>query len=86
MKISFSKGFVNQVKLLDVSQRQVLTEVIELFEQNPLHKSLRNHTLRGKYKAYRSIDVQPDLRALFILKNNDEAVFVAVGSHSRLYE
>lgn len=86
MKISYSKGFIRQAKLLDNPQKQPLSEAVELFEHNPLHESLRNHPLKGKYKAYRSIDIEPDLRALYIQKTNDEAVFVAIGTHAQLYE
>lgn len=86
MKISYSKGFIAQTKLLNNSQKASLVGAIELFEHNPLHESLRNHPLKGQYKAYRSIDIEPDLRALYIQKNNDEVIFVAVGTHTQLYE
>jgi addiction module RelE/StbE family toxin len=86
MKISYSKGFLRQAKLLSSSQKQALTAAIELFEQNPAYPTLRNHPLRGKFKTYRSIDIEPDLRALYIQKTNNETVFVAIGTHAQLYE
>jgi addiction module RelE/StbE family toxin len=86
MKIAFSKGFVSQAKQLSAAQKQALAAAIELFEHNPVYPTLRNHPLRGKYKTYRSIEVEPDLRALYIQKSNNEAVFVAVGTHKQLYE
>jgi addiction module RelE/StbE family toxin len=86
MKISYSKGFLAQAKLLTASQKLALNAAIALFEQNPAYPTLRNHPLRGKYKTYRSIDIEPDLRALYIQKSNNETVFVAVGTHTQLYE
>jgi len=85
VKISYSHSFVGQARQLTPVQRQALVGAIELFGQDPLHVSLRNHPLKAKYKVYRSIDVASDLRALYIQKNN-EVVFVEVGTHKQLYE
>lgn len=84
MKISFSKRFIKQAKSLDVLVRQKVLKKIEVFSINPLHPSLRNHCLKGKFKQYRSIDITGDIRALY-LEGEDEAIFDAVGSHSQLY-
>ncbi len=61
-----------------------LLERISCFGDNPLHPTLRNHALRGKYKAYRSIDITGDIRALYVQNGND-VVFDVVGTHSQLY-
>ncbi|PIP31366.1 hypothetical protein COX24_04015 [bacterium (Candidatus Gribaldobacteria) CG23_combo_of_CG06-09_8_20_14_all_37_87_8] len=46
---------------------------------------LNNHPLRGNYVDYRSINITGDLRAVFKLINENEAIFVRVGTHSELY-
>jgi addiction module RelE/StbE family toxin len=84
MNISFSKSFLKQAKQLGPAQREKLLERIDTFSNNPLHPTLRNHQLKGKYKEYRSIDVTGDIRALY-LQRTDEAIFDAVGTHSQLY-
>lgn len=84
MIISYSKSFLKQAKLLSATNRTRLLERIEIFSKNPLHPTLRNHPLKGQYKAYRSIDVTGDIRALYIQKET-EAIFDAVGTHSQLY-
>ncbi|HUC89268.1 MAG TPA: type II toxin-antitoxin system mRNA interferase toxin, RelE/StbE family [Patescibacteria group bacterium] len=84
MTISYSKNFVKQAKKLNLELRKKLLERIETFSENPLHPSLRNHQLRGKYKEYRSIDITGDMRALYLQKEH-EAIFDAVGTHSQLY-
>jgi addiction module RelE/StbE family toxin len=84
MTISYSKNFLKQAKLLGPAQRKKLLERIETFSKNPIHPTLRNHQLKGKYKEYRSIDVIGDVRALYLQRAN-EAIFDAVGTHSQLY-
>lgn len=84
MTISYSKNFVKQAKKLSPELRKKLLERIRIFSENPLHSSLRNHQLRGKYKAYRSIDITGDVRALYLHKEH-EAIFDVVGTHSQLY-
>lgn len=84
MIVSYSKNFIKQAKKLDPSVRQKVFGAISLFVQNPLDPRLRNHSLKGKYKMYRSIDVTGDVRALYIQLEN-EVIFDAVGTHSQLY-
>lgn len=84
MTVAYSKAFVKQAKKLSPEMRLKLQERIAVFSNNPLHPSLRNHALKGKYKEYRSIDVTGDVRALY-LQRNDEAIFDAIGTHSQLY-
>jgi len=84
MNVSYSKAFIKQAKRLSPELRSKLLERIAVFSDNPLHPSLRNHALRGKFKDYRSIDITGDARALYLQREN-EAIFDAVGTHSRLY-
>lgn len=84
MTISYSKNFVKQAKKLTPELRQKLLERIAVFNESPLHSSLRNHQLKGKYKQYRSIDITGDVRALY-LQMEHESIFDAVGTHSQLY-
>jgi YafQ family addiction module toxin component len=84
MSIAYSKNFIKQAKKLSPDLRRKLQIKIEIFINNPLDQSLRNHALKGKYKDYRSIDITGDVRALY-LQNNNEAIFDTVGTHSQLY-
>lgn len=84
MRLSFSKNFLKQARKLTPAQRQKLLLRLQLFAAQPLHPLLRNHSLRGKYKDYRSIDISGDLRALYLVVG-EEAIFDAVGTHSQLY-
>lgn len=84
MTIAYSKNFLKQAKKLNPELRKKLLERVEIFSENPLHPSLRNHPLKGKYKEYRSIDITGDIRALYLQKPN-EAIFETIGTHSQLY-
>jgi len=84
MIVSYSKNFIKTAKKFDPKIRHKLYECIETFTKNPLHPSLRNHPLKGKFKDYRSIDVTGDVRALY-LQQEDGAIFDIVGTHSSLY-
>ena len=84
MDISYTKSFIKQAKKLSPEIRSKLLERVELFSINPLNPTLRNHSLKGKYKSYRSIDITGDVRAIY-LQRYREAIFDAVGTHSQLY-
>ena len=84
MKISYSKNFIKQSKKLHPAVRTKLLQGIVLFSDNPLDSKLRDHSLKGKYRSYRSIDITGDYRALYLLRSN-EAIFDLVGTHSQLY-
>lgn len=67
-------------------ERGRLRERLTIFLRDPYHPTLHNHPLRGKYLDYRSINITGDLRAIFKYINNDDCVFVALGTHHDLYE
>ena len=84
MIISYSRNFIKQSKKLNKNVSHKLIDRIELFVQNPLDPELNNHPLKGKYKAYRSINITGDNRALYLSKD-EYIVFDVVGTHSQLY-
>lgn len=84
MRIAFSKNFIKQFKKLTAKHKLKLYTQISIFKDNPLHPSLRNHPLKGKYSSYRSINITGDVRALYI-QQEDEVIFDIIGTHSQLY-
>ena len=86
MIIYFHKKFTKQIKKLAVADRDILRKRLELFIDDPFHVIFRNHALKGKYNGYRSIDIKPDLRAIYKEININEARFVLLGSHGQLYK
>lgn len=84
-QIEFTKSFTKQFKKLRINQQERFYERLELFKKNPQARVLRDHALKGKYKGYRSIDIEGDLRALYYVKDDVIVVFAIIGSHSQLY-
>jgi YafQ family addiction module toxin component len=84
-QIEFTKSFAKQFKKLRTNQQERFYERLELFKKNPQDRVLRDHALKGKYKGYRSIDIDGDMRALYYVKGDVVVVFAIIGSHSQLY-
>ncbi len=84
-QIKFTRGFTKQFKRLRNNQQERFYERLELFKKNPQDRVLRDHALKGKYKGYRSIDIEGDLRALYYVKDGIVVVFAIIGTHSQLY-
>lgn len=86
MTLRFHHEFDKQFKQLRARERTRVRQRLALFLHEPYHPTLRNHALRGQYLDYRSISIGGDLRAIFKIVSEEESVFVAVGTHSQLYE
>lgn len=84
MKVGYSRNFIRAARRLDPKLRRRVADRIRLFSANPLDPQLRDHALKGSYRAYRSIDITGDYRALYLLRG-DEAVFDIIGTHAQLY-
>ena len=84
LRIEFSSLFNKQRRAAPIEIKQALYEVLDLFSENPIHPSLRNHPLTGKYAGFRSINVTDDWRAVYREKE-DSIKFVAIGTHQKLY-
>lgn len=57
---------------------------LDIFRNDPFDTILNNHSLSGKIKDYRSIDVTGDIRAWYKVEEN-VVVFAKIGTHSELY-
>jgi addiction module RelE/StbE family toxin len=85
MRVQYRKSFQKQVTKLQPAQMKRLAAALRLFEAEPNHPDLYNHSLTGQWMGYRSIAFGGDWRAHFRVVNN-VAIFVAVGTHSQLYK
>lgn len=84
MNVSSHKGFEKDYKKLPKKIQEKFKERILLFQEDQFDPVLNNHSLRGQYLGYRSINITGDLRAIF-KKNGNDIIFVAIDSHSNLY-
>ena len=85
MRVVFHKNFEKQYKKLGAVQKKFDQRLL-LFMKNPFHPILRNHSLSGKYRGYRSINVTGDYRAVYEPVGRDLAHFILVDTHSSLYQ
>ncbi|MBI2592487.1 type II toxin-antitoxin system mRNA interferase toxin, RelE/StbE family [Candidatus Saccharibacteria bacterium] len=86
MKANFHKTFNKQFEKLQEAQRKQIKEAITLFLTDPNHHSLRNHPLKGEWRGYRSMSAGGDLRLHYRIIDDQNVLFIAVGSHSQLYK
>jgi len=86
MQYFVSKSFEKQFKKLPKKLKQKAIERLQLFVSDPMDYRLDNHPLTGECAGHRSIDVTGDMRAIYKKVDERVARFVAIGSHSELYE
>ena len=84
MIITYHKDFKKSFEKLSKKIKEKFGERILLFEVDQFNPVLNNHSLKGKYLGYRSINITGDLRAIY-KKSSAEIMFTALDSHSNLY-
>ncbi len=85
MIIHSHRNFKKQFNKLTESQKRKFRERRDIFLRDEFNPVLNNHALKGIYQGYRSINVTGDIRAIY-KKISSVVIFVAIGSHSRLYK
>lgn len=86
MKTEFHKKFAKQYAKLPEARKLRFEKAIIQFRHEPFHPDLYNHALTGEWDGHRSISFGGDWRAHYLPKGKDEALFVAIGTHSQLYK
>jgi len=85
MEIGFSAGFRKQYRKANKKIKKAFYQRLQLFKQDSHHPLLRNHSLTGGYRKYRSINITDDWRAIY-LEEGKLIVFEMLGTHSQLYK
>jgi addiction module RelE/StbE family toxin len=85
MTIQYAPKFKKQYKKLPKKFQQQFDERVQLFLNDPTNPQLRVHPLKGKYIGYWSMNVNGDIRALYIMQGDELIIFALIGSHSELY-
>jgi addiction module RelE/StbE family toxin len=85
MTIFFAKEFRKNYDRLQSRLQKMCDERLLLFETNPFHDTLNNHSLHGEYAGCRSINVTGDYRAIFYYEGADAVRFIAIGTHHELF-
>ena len=85
----YDPKFIKSLKRLDVRIRKSFKQRIDVFAKDPHNPKLNNHSLKRKYKGYKSIDITNDYRAIYEEVHEDEdtiAYFISIGTHEELYD
>lgn len=85
MLIKFTKRFIKQYNKSDTKIQLAFKNKLTLFKQNPFDQQLNNHSLTGKLKGYRSINITGDWRVIYSETKNI-VIFEMIGTHSQLYK
>jgi addiction module RelE/StbE family toxin len=85
MTIITLKRFEKKSRLAPRSVQEALTERLLLFLNEPFHPILNNHRLKGELRAYRSINITGDWRAIYELLDENTFRFVDIDTHHNLY-
>lgn len=86
MIIDFHRNFDRRFAKLTLKRKGQFKLRLMEFIEDPYRTTLNNHSLKGKYQGYRSINIAGDLRAVFIHHSDSHVEFVDIGSHSQLYK
>ena len=85
MTIRYLPKFKKQYKKLPKKIQIQFDEKIALFAADPTLPVLKVHPLKGNFKGYWSMNVNGDLRALYIMDGDSIVIFALIGTHSQLY-
>lgn len=77
----FEKSFAKLPRKIKIKA----IEQLKFFIVDPMDARLGNHSLSGKWRNHRSIDITGDIRALYVKVDDKVVRFVDIGSHSELY-
>ena len=79
-KKAYKKRFLNNKKLT-----KLISLRINQFISNPNDPQLKNHNLLGSKKGFYSFSVTGDVRIIFYYDQDENAIFVDIGSHNQVY-
>jgi len=86
MNLRYSQKFVSSLRKLAAADKTTVILAVELFQENHIHPSLRNHALKGKMSGKRAIVVDHDLRIIFTERGNyQDVTLLDVGGHAEVY-
>ncbi len=78
MNIQYLPKFKKQYKKLPKEFQAQFDERIRLFMIDPTLPKLRVHPLKGKFAGYWSMNVNGDVRALYIMKGDTLIIFALI--------
>lgn len=85
MIFQYAHRFKKQYKKLPTQFQKQFDHRLKLFVDDPTSPQLRVHPLSGKYRGYWSLNINGDLRALYLKEGEEIIIFALIGTQSQLY-
>jgi len=85
MTVRYHSRFLRVFRKLPAPIQNKFFVRLSLFQREPFHPLLNNHSVDAAYPRWRSINVTGDYRALFEVASDGTIVFMKIGTHSELY-
>ena len=85
MVIRYLPKFKKQYQKLPVKIKEQFDDRLHLFLTDRTSPSLRVHPLKGRYQGYWSLNINGDLRAIYLVQGEEIIIFALIGTHSELY-
>ncbi len=83
LRSTFKRAYKKRVAA-NTKLRTQVAERIHLFQNNPRHPLLHDHSLGGNRLGLRAFSVSGDIRILYFIED-DVAYFVDIGTHNQVY-
>lgn len=89
MLVRFSRHFQKSYDKASLKVKSSFDARLELFIKDSFNPTLNNHSLKGSYIGFRSINITGDWRAIYSEEKNKKGdktvIFEILGTHSQLY-
>jgi addiction module RelE/StbE family toxin len=85
VQLSYLPKFKKQYKKLPKKFQEQFNERLRLFLIDRTDPRLRVHPLKGSYAGYWSMNINGDIRALYIEQGELLIIFAMIGTHSEMY-
>lgn len=80
-KIFYAPKFGKEFKALPQEIKLLVVKKEKIFQENPLHPSLRLHSLKGSLLGTWSLSITMNYRIIFERMENGDILFHSVGTH-----
>lgn len=79
-KKHYKKRVVHNTKLVKQTEKR-----IALFQKNPHHSLLKNHSLFGKKTHLRAFSITGNIRIIYFPTSKNRVLFLDIGTHNQVY-
>jgi len=82
---TFEKQWAKYLKRLTEKEKEQLKDRLAIFKEDVFDRRIRTHHLKGNLKEYYAFSLSYSDRIVFKLLENEEILFIEIGSHDICY-